>query len=52
MSLNSITVELKLTHPITVLLPTYTPSGASPWILATGLWNDSGVWSDTDVWID
>jgi len=37
---------------ISSTLPVYTSSGSSPWILATGLWNDSGVWSDTDVWID
>ena len=23
-----------------------------PWILETGVWNDSGVWKDSSVWID
>lgn len=24
----------------------------TPWILATGFWNDSGKWYDSKVWID
>mgnify|MGYP003404458025 FL=1 len=43
---------ITLIHRIASVIPYYVDSGASPWILATGLWNDSGIWSDTDVWID
>ena len=28
-----------------------TPS-TTPWLLATGIWNDGGEWIDTEVWID
>ena len=24
----------------------------SPWILATGFWEDTGVWEDSNVWED
>jgi hypothetical protein len=35
--------------------PIYTGETSSlliPWILATGLWNDSGKWYDSENWID
>ena len=47
-----ITTVITLIHPITTVIPVYVDSGTSPWILATGLWDDTGVWDDTAVWID
>ena len=29
-----------------------TPPPSTPWILATGAWNDSGAWSDAALWKD
>ena len=33
-------------------LKVYAAAVVGPWLLATGVWNDSGVWDDTDVWND
>lgn len=52
------TTTLPPTTTSTTTIPTTTSSTTtstttiSPWILATGFWNDSGVWMDTSNWID
>jgi hypothetical protein len=28
------------------------PPAPSPWILASGVWNDEGVWEDAAMWKD
>jgi hypothetical protein len=40
-------VELKIQTGVTPPTP---PS--TPWLLATGIWNDGGEWVDTEFWID
>ena len=50
--IHNVTTTVTLSNPITTVIPVYVDSGASPWILATGLWDDNGIWDDTAVWID
>lgn len=40
------------TIPTTTSSTTTSTTTISPWILATGVWNDIGVWRDTANWID